>query len=55
MDEGVADAGDGAHGDEDDHQCDLDVVDFDLHLAHLVVHLSALIYPYPWFRRILLS
>jgi hypothetical protein len=55
VDERVPDAGDDAHGDQDHHQDDLDVVYLALHLAHLVVHLSALVYVYPWLRRILLS
>jgi hypothetical protein len=55
VDERVPDAGDDAHGDQDHHQHYLDVVYLALHLAHLVVHLSALVYVYPWLRRILLS
>jgi len=55
VDERVPDAGDDAHGDQDHHQDDLDVVDLALHLAHLVVHLPALVYLYPWLRKILLS
>lgn len=55
VDERVPDAGDDAHGDQDHDQDYLDVVDLALHLAHLVVHLPALVYVYPWFRRILLS
>ena len=55
MDERVPSTGDDAHGDQDHDQDYLDVVYLPLHLAHLVVHLSALVYLYPWFRKILLS
>ena len=55
MDERVSNTGYDAHDDQDYDQDDLYVVDLILDLTHLVVHLPALINPYPWFLRILLS
>lgn len=55
VNDGVANTRDSAHHYQYYHQYDLDVVDFRLYLAYLMMHLPILSNIYPWFFNILES